>query len=199
MTTEGISDKMSQKWRIRMIYLLPIALIFLLALWIILIYNRLVKLRILTEQAWSDVDVQLKRRHDLIPNLLETVKGYASHEKSTLEQIVKLRNVAIEAATPEQKIEAENMLTRALRQLFALAENYPDLKASLNFQKLQEELSKIEESISQARRYFNAVVRDYNTAITIFPNNLIAGLLGFSRKIFFETEEEHKAVPQVRF
>lgn len=182
-----------------MIYLLPLALIFLLAIWIILIYNRLVKLRILTEQAWADVDVQLKRRHDLIPNLVETVKGYAFHEKNTLEQIVRLRNLAIESEKPEQKMEAENMLTRALRQLFALAENYPDLKASLNFQKLQEELSRIEESISQARRYFNAVVRDYNTAIAVFPNNLIAGPLGFSRKIFFETEEEQKAVPQVRF
>lgn len=182
-----------------MIYVVIICLILLIFLWLIITYNRLVKLRILSEQAWSDVDVQLKRRHDLIPNLVETVKGYASHERNTLEEVVKLRNSAISATSPEEKIEAENMLTRALRQLFALAENYPDLKASANFQKLQEELARIEETISQARRYFNAVVRDYNTAISIFPNNLIAGALGFSRKVFFETEQEQRAVPQVKF
>ncbi|MCX8034074.1 MAG: LemA family protein [Thermodesulfovibrio sp.] len=182
-----------------MLYLIPAAIILFIVIWLILIYNRLVRLRIMTEQAWSDVDVQLKRRHDLIPNLVETVKGYASHERSTLEEIVRLRNSAIGATTPEEKIEAENMLTKALRQLFALAENYPDLKASVNFQNLQNELSRIEETISQARRYFNAVVRDYNTAISIFPNNLVAGPLGFSTKVFFETEEEQKAVPQVKF
>jgi len=182
-----------------MLFLIFVILIVLIILWLIVTYNRLVKLRVLSEQAWSDVDVQLKRRHDLIPNLVETVKGYASHERTTLEDVVKLRNSAITATSPEEKIEAENMLTKALRQLFALAENYPDLKASANFQKLQEELARIEETISQARRYFNAVVRDYNTAISIFPNNLIASILGFSRKVFFETEEEQKAVPQVKF
>lgn len=182
-----------------MIYLVIISLIILFIMWLILTYNKLIKLRILSEQAWSDVDVQLKRRHDLIPNLVETVKGYASHERKTLEEIVKLRNSAIGAISTEEKIQAENMLTKALRQLFALAENYPDLKASANFQSLQEELARIEETISQARRYFNAVIRDYNTAIAIFPNNLIAGLLGFSSKIFFETEEEQRAVPQVKF
>lgn len=181
-----------------MIYLI-IFLIALIILWLIFTYNKLIKLRILSEQAWSDVDVQLKRRHDLIPNLVETVKGYASHERNTLEEIVKLRNSAIGAASQEEKFQAENMLTKALRQLFALAENYPDLKASANFQALQEELSRIEETISQARRYFNAVIRDYNTAIAIFPNNLIAGVLGFSPKIFFETEEDQRAVPQVKF
>lgn len=181
-----------------MIYLI-IFLIVIIILWLILTYNKLIKLRILSEQAWSDVDVQLKRRHDLIPNLVETVKGYASHERNTLEEIVKLRNSAIGAVSQEEKFQAENMLTKALRQLFALAENYPDLKASANFQALQEELSRIEETISQARRYFNAVIRDYNTAIAIFPNNLIAGALGFSPKIFFETEEDQRAVPQVKF
>ncbi len=182
-----------------MVYLIPIAIFLFIIIWLILIYNRLIKLKIMTEQAWADVDVQLKRRHDLIPNLVETVKGYASHERKTLEEIVKLRNSAVGATTPEEKIEAENMLTKALRQLFALAENYPDLKASANFQKLQDELASIEETISQARRYFNAVVRDYNTAIAVFPNNLISGILGFSPKVFFETEEEQKAVPQVKF
>lgn len=182
-----------------MLYLIPITLILFIILWLIFTYNRLVKLRIMTDQAWSDVEVQLKRRHDLIPNLIESVKGYASHERNTLEEIVKLRNSAIEATSPEKKIEAENMLTKALRQLFALAENYPDLKASANFQKLQDELAKIEDILSQARRYFNAVVRDYNTSISIFPNNLIASLLGFLPKTFFETEEEEKAVPTVKF
>ncbi len=182
-----------------MIYLIPLVILILIIIWLILVYNRLIKLKIMTEQAWSDVDVQLKRRHDLIPNLVETVKGYASHEKSTLEEVVKFRNSAISATSPQEKIEAENMLTKALRQLFALAESYPDLKASANFQKLQDELARIEETISQARRYYNAVVRDYNTAIAIFPNNLIAGLLGFSHKIFFEVEESQKNVPEVKF
>lgn len=176
-----------------------ILLLILIVLWLILIYNRLVRLRIMTEQAWADVDVQLKRRHDLIPNLVETVRGYASHEKKTLEEVVKLRNSAIGAITAEEKIEVENMLTKALRQLFALAENYPDLKASANFQKLQDELARVEETISQARRYFNAIIRDYNTAISIFPNFLFAGILGFSHKVFFVTEEEEKAVPQIKF
>lgn len=182
-----------------MLYFILLAIVLFIALWLILIYNRLIKLRIITEQAWSDVDVQLKRRHDLIPNLVETVKGYASHERKTLEEVVKLRNTAIGATSPEEKIRTENMLTQALRQLFALAENYPDLKASANFQNLQEELARIEETVSQARRYFNAVVRDYNTAISIFPNNLVASPLGFSPKVFFETDEDQRAVPQVKF
>lgn len=180
-------------------YLVLLVIILLIALFLILTYNHLVKLRIMTEQAWSDVDVQLKRRHDLIPNLVETVKGYASHERKTLEEVVKLRNIAMGAASTEEKIKAETMLTKALRQLFALAESYPDLKASANFQKLQDELASIEETISQARRYFNAVVRDYNTAIAVFPNNLLAGPLGFSPKPFFEMEEEEKVVPKVEF
>ncbi len=182
-----------------MTYLIFLLIIALVAIWLILTYNKLVRLRIMTDQAWSDVEVQLKQRHDLIPNLVETVKGYAIHERKTLEEVVRLRNSAISATSLEEKIEAENMLTKALRQLFALAENYPDLKASANFQKLQEELARIEASISQARRYFNAVVRDYNTSIAIFPNSLIAGILGFSPKTFFEISEEERAVPQVKF
>ncbi|MDI1471980.1 MAG: LemA family protein [Thermodesulfovibrio sp.] len=182
-----------------MLYLIPLIIFILVLLWLIFTYNKLVRLKIMTEQAWSDVDVQLKRRHDLIPNLVETVKGYATHERKTLEEVVKIRNTAISAKTTEEKIEAENMLTQALRQLFALAENYPDLKASVNFQALQNELAKIEETISMARRYFNAVVRDYNTSISIFPNSLIAGILGFTRKIFFEMDETERVVPQVKF
>jgi LemA protein len=182
-----------------MLYLIPLIIFISIILWLIFTYNKLVRLRIMTEQAWSDVDVQLKRRHDLIPNLVETVKGYATHERKTLEEVIKLRNTSISAKTTEEKIEAENMLTQALRQLFALAENYPDLKASINFQALQNELARIEETISMARRYFNAVVRDYNTAISIFPNSLIAGILGFTRKIFFEMDEIERVVPQVKF
>ncbi len=182
-----------------MTYLIFLLIIALVAIWLILTYNKLVRLRIMTDQAWSDVEVQLKQRHDLIPNLVETVKGYATHERKTLEEVVRLRNTAISATSLEEKIEAENMLTKALKQLFALAENYPDLKASANFQKLQDELARIEASISQARRYFNAVVRDYNTSIAIFPNSLIAGILGFSPKTFFEISEEERAVPQVKF
>ena len=126
-----------------------LALLVLLVVGSVVIYNRMVKLRVMTDQAWSDVDVQLKRRHDLIPNLVETVKGYAAHEKTTLEEVVKARNAAVSAVAPEEKAQAENLLTRALRQLFALVENYPDLKASTNFLSLQEELARIEEPSSR--------------------------------------------------
>ncbi|ODA43417.1 LemA protein [Thermodesulfovibrio sp. N1] len=199
MTLKKFNDKITEKKEFKMLYLIPLIIFILVLLWLIFTYNKLVRLKIMTEQAWSDVDVQLKRRHDLIPNLVETVKGYATHERKTLEEVVKIRNTAISAKTTEEKIEAENMLTQALRQLFALAENYPDLKASVNFQALQNELAKIEETISMARRYFNAVVRDYNTSISIFPNSLIAGILGFTRKIFFEMDETERVVPQVKF
>jgi len=165
----------------------------------VVIYNRMVKLQVMTDQAWSDVDVQLKRRHDLVPNLVETVKGYAAHEKSTLESVVKARNAAVTAAAPQDKAQAENMLTRALRQLFALVENYPNLKANTNFLSLQEDLAKIEETIQQARRYYNAVVRDYNTTISVFPNSLVARQFGFTSKPFFEMDEEERSVPQVEF
>ncbi len=176
-----------------------LAILVLLALGAVAIYNRMVKLRVMTDQAWSDVDVQLKRRHDLIPNLVETVKGYAAHEKTTLENVVKARNAAVSAGPPEERAQAENMLTRALRQLFALAENYPDLKASTNFLSLQEELAKVEGSIQQARRYYNAVVRDYNTTISVLPNSLVARQFGFTLKPFFEIEEGERSTPEVRF
>ncbi|RLD99593.1 MAG: LemA family protein [Aquificota bacterium] len=176
---------------------ISLAALVLLTIGAVVIYNRMVKLRIMTDQAWSDVDVQLKRRHDLIPNLVETVKGYASHEKSTLEEVVKARNVAVTAVSPEDKAQAENMLTRALRQLFALVENYPDLKANTNFLSLQEELAKIEEAIQQARRYYNAVTRDYNTTISVFPNSLVARQFNFIPKPFFQIEEGERSVPRV--
>lgn len=182
-----------------MIIWIVLALLVLLVVGGVVIYNRMVKLRVMTDQAWSDVDVQLKRRHDLIPNLVETVKGYAAHEKSTLENVVKARNAALTAAAPQEKAQAENMLTRALRQLFALVENYPDLKANANFLALQEELARIEEAIQQARRYYNAVVRDFNTTISVFPNSLMARQFGFTPKPFFEMDEADRSVPRVEF
>jgi Uncharacterized conserved protein len=144
LTLKNFNDKITEKKEFKMLYLIPLIIFISIILWLIFTYNKLVRLRIMTEQAWSDVDVQLKRRHDLIPNLVETVKGYATHERKTLEEVIKLRNTAISAKTTEEKIEAENMLTQALRQLFALAENYPDLKASVNFQALQNELAEFE-------------------------------------------------------
>jgi LemA protein len=153
-------------------------------------------------QAFADVDVQLKQRHDLIPNLVETVKGYAAHERGTLDAVVKARNAAIAAQGPAAQGAAENMLSGALRQLFALGEAYPDLKANTNFQQLQTELSDIENKISAARRFFNNAVQEYNTGIQQFPAALFAASLGFSQKEFFDLGEERKTVgevPQVKF
>lgn len=176
-----------------------LVLVVALAVWAVAIYNRLVRLAMLADNAWSDVDVQLKRRHDLVPNLVETVKGYAAHERNTLEAVIQARNAALSAPTPEQRIEAENMLTNALRQIFALAEAYPDLKANQNFLALQQELSAIEQDIANARRYYNAVVRDYNTRLASIPDGLIAALVGFRPRTFFVAEDEAREAPQVRF
>src|SRR3979411_1494689 len=149
------------------------------------IYNSLVQLRVRADSAWSDIDVQLKRRHDLIPNLVETVKGYASHEKGTFENIAKFRSQAMQATTPEGKAVAENQLTGALKSLFAVAENYPELKASEEFTQLQASLSQTEDTIQNSRRYYNAVVRDLNHKIQSFPTNILAGMFGFPQKQFF--------------
>src|SRR2546421_3218543 len=151
-------------------------------------YNSLVQLRVRGDSAWSDIDVQLKRRHDLIPNLVETVKGYAAHEKGTFENIAKFRSQAMQATTPEGKAVAENQLTGALKSLFAVAENYPELKASEQFTQLQGSLSETEDSIQNSRRYYNAVVRDLNTKIQSFPTNILAGMFGFQTRQFFEVE-----------
>jgi LemA protein len=153
-------------------------------------------------QAFADVDVQLKQRHDLVPNLVETVKGYASHERGTLEAVVQARNAAMTAQGPAQMAQAENMLTGALRQLFALSEAYPDLKANQNFQQLQMELSDLENKIAAARRFFNNAVQEYNTGIQQFPAVLIAGPTGFTQKEFFDLGTERATVgqaPQVKF
>jgi LemA protein len=165
----------------------------------IAMYNSLVKLRERADGAWADIDVQLKRRHDLVPNLVETVKGYASHEKDTLERVVHARSAAMGASGPAAKAEAENVLTGALKSIFALAEAYPQLQAAGGFRDLQAALSQIEEQIAQARRYYNAVVRDFNTKTQTFPSVLIARAFGFSEREFFEVAESEKAAPRVQF
>ena len=163
-----------------------LGVIVVLVLWIIMIYNQLVAMRQRVGQAFADVDVQLKLRHDLIPNLVETVKGYAAHERGTLEAVVNARNAAIAAQGPAQQAAAENMLTGALRQLFALSEAYPDLKANQNFQQLQTEIADIENKIAAARRFFNNAVSEYNTGIQQFPAALFAASLGFREREFFD-------------
>ena len=162
-------------------------------------YNSLVQLRVRADSAWSDIDVQLKRRHDLIPNLVETVKGYAAHEKGTFENIAKFRSMAMQATSPADKAVAENQLTGALKSLFAVAENYPELKASEEFSQLQGSLSQTEDVIQNARRYYNAVVRDLNTKIQSFPTNLIAGMFGFQTRQFFEVEAADREPVAVKF
>jgi len=177
-----------------------VAIVILLTLYGVSIYNSLIKLRNMVRNAWSDIDVQLKKRHDLIPNLVETVKGYAAHEKTVLENITKARSMAAQAKGPEESAQAENMLTQALRQLFAVVENYPDLKANQNFLALQEELRNVENQIQEARRYYNAVVRDYNIRTESFPSNIIASIFNFKKEEFFEIEEpEEREVPRVQF
>ncbi len=152
------------------------------------IYNGLIVLKNKVDEAWADIETQLKRRYDLIPNMVETVKGYAKHEKGTLEQVTKARNMAMGAGTVEGKAQAENMLSGALKSLFAVAENYPDLKANQNFLDLQQTLKDIEEHLQLSRRYYNATVRDLNTKIEVFPNNVFANMLHFQKRQFFQTD-----------
>jgi len=161
----------------------------------VLIYNKLVQLRVRSESAWADIDVQLKRRHDLIPNLVETVKGYAGHEQKTFEEVARLRSQAQAASALGDRAKAEGELTVALRGLFAVAENYPQLRASENFLALQQSLSQVEDALQNARRYYNAVVRDLNVAVQSFPSNLIAGTLGFQARSFFELESASERHP----
>jgi LemA protein len=156
----------------------------------IAIYNRLVKLRMASQGAWADVDVQLKRRHNLVANLVETVKGYATHERETLEKVIQARNAAhANHGSPESQAKDENILSGALRQLFAVAEQYPDLKANTNFVELQKELTNTEDRIQRSRRFYNGNVRDLNNRIEMFPSNLIASMFGFTKREFFEIEE----------
>src|SRR5438309_11474208 len=162
-------------------------------------YNGLVRLKVQCDNAWADIDVQLKRRYDLIPNLVETVKAYAGNEKGTLEAVINARNRAMSATSPSDKAQAENILSGALKSLFALAEAYPQLRAIERFTSLQNSLSQIEDTVQNARRYYNAVVRDLNTKIQQSPTNILAGMMGFKpREIFDVTGPAERAVPKVR-
>ena len=177
-----------------------LAVIVLIILWLIGVYNSLIRLRNRVKEAWSDIDVQLKRRYDLIPNLMETVKGYMKHEEGVLTKVTEARASAMNAKGIEEKGKAENMLSNTLKSLFAVAENYPDLKASQNFLQLQDEISDTENKIQAARRFYNGQVRDFNTKIEVFPNNLIAGMLKFTAWEFFAIEDaKEKEAPQVKF
>ncbi|HEY6860034.1 MAG TPA: LemA family protein [Pseudolabrys sp.] len=179
-----------------------LGIIVVFVIWAISIYNGLVAMRQRTNQAFADIDVQLKQRHDLIPNLIETVKGYAVHERGTLDAVVQARNAAIAAPGVEQKVAAENVLSGALRQLFALSENYPNLKANANFQQLQTDLSDIENKLAASRRFFNNAVQEYNTGIQQFPASLFAGAFGFTQRTFFdlgETRAQLEQAPSVKF
>lgn len=175
-----------------------IIVVVVIAGFLIAMYNGLVQLRVRADSSWSDIDVQLKRRHDLIPNIVETVKGYAAHEKSTFENIARYRSAAMQATTPAEAGVAEAQLTTALRGLFAVAENYPQLRASEQFTSLQAALQEVEGALQNARRYYNAVVRDYNTKVQSFPTNMLAGMFGFQQKQFFQldtpAERENVAV-----
>ena len=181
--------------------MMPVLIVIaLLALTIVFIYNGLVRLRVQCDNAWADIDVQLKRRYDLIPNLVETVKGYAAHEKGTFDAVVSARNQAMSARGPAAKGEAEGLLTGALRQVFALAEAYPQLRAVESFTQLQQTLNQIEDTLQNARRYYNAVVRDLNTRVEQFPSNMVAGMTGFKTREFFEiTAAAEREVPRVSF
>mgnify|MGYP001570926060 FL=1 len=176
-----------------------IIVIAVIVLWVIAVFNGLIRLKNRTDEAWSDIDVQLKRRYDLIPNLIETVKGYAAHERQLFENVTNARTKAMGAQGAEEKGKAENMLSGTLKTLFAVAENYPQLKANENFLQLQNELSDTENKIQAARRFYNGNVRDLNIKIETFPSKIIAGMLGFKKREFFAADESEKAVPQVKF
>jgi len=176
-----------------------LAVIAVVVIAIIAIYNGLVRLKNRTDEAWSDIDVQLKRRYDLIPNLVSTVKGYAAHEKEVFEKVTEARSRAMNAGMGSEKAEAENMLSGTLKSLFAVAENYPELKANQNFLELQRELTDTEDKIQASRRFYNTNVRDLNTKIETFPSNLIASMMGFSKREFFEAAEAEKEPVKVEF
>lgn len=183
-----------------LIYIL-LGVLAVIVLWAIFAYNSFIRLVQRAKEAWADIDVQLKRRYDLIPNLVETVKGYATHEREAFENVTKARAAAMGATGPQAKGEAENMLTDALKSMFAVAEAYPDLKANTNFLELQRELSDTENKIQAARRFYNGVVRDLNTAIHSFPGNLIAGMFSFTEREYFELEagSEEREPVKVKF
>lgn len=177
-----------------------LAIVVILVIWLVSSYNGFVKLRNKTEEAFSAMDVSLKKRYDLIPNYVETVKGYAKHEAGTLEKVIAARNAAMNASTVEEKIEKDNILSGTLKSLFALSEAYPDLKANQNFLQLQEQLSRIEEEIAGSRRYYNGVVNRFNTKIEMFPGNIVAAIFRFKRKTLYEvTEAQQRENVKVSF
>ncbi len=183
-------------------FLIGIGILVAVGVWLVSIYNRLVALGQRVDQSYADIEVQLNQRHDLIPNLVETVKGYASHERETLEEVVNARNSAVSASGPAAQASAEGVLTGALGKLFALAEAYPDLKANTNFQQLQDELSDVENKLAAARRFFNNAVSEFNTGIQQFPAVLFAGSFGFNEREFFDLGEDRATVaaaPKVEF
>lgn len=182
-----------------MVAIIIVAVIVVLLLFVISTYNSLVGLRNKVKDQWSQIDVVLKNRYDLIPNLVETVKGYAKHEKDTLNAVIEARSNAVSAKTPEEEMKAAGEVTQALGKLFALAENYPDLKANENFLKLQEDLKEIEEKIRYSRQFYNDAVLTYKNKIEMFPSNIIAGIFGFKPEPFFEANDEERKNVQVKF
>lgn len=177
-----------------------VILVIIAAGWFLMTYNSLISLKIRVDNAWSQIDVQLKRRHDLIPNLVEAVKGYMAYEKDTLERVIKARSQAIDASSIKDKAQAENFLSQTLKSLFAVVERYPDLKANQNVLKLQEELTSTENKISFSRQYYNDEVSRYNTSIQVVPSNIVANMVHFTKRDFFEIEDKsEKAAPQVKF
>ncbi len=184
---------------IRMIGFILLGIIVLVLVMGVVYYNKFVKLAARTDEAWSDIDVQLKRRYDLIPNIINTVKGYATHEKQLLENVTEARTRAMQAGSVEDHAQAENMLAGTLKSLFAVAENYPDLKANTNFLELQRELSDTENKIQAARRFYNGNVMELNAAVDMFPSNIIASMFKFTKRTFFEIEEVQKEPVQVQF
>jgi LemA protein len=184
-----------------MTVLILLIILAILAVVVITLYNKLIRLRNTVKSSWSDMDVQCKKRYDLVPNLVETVKGYASHEKAVFEKVTQARSMAMQAHSPAEMAKAENLVRDTLKSLFAVAEAYPELKANANFQQLQSQLQELENNIEYARRYYNAVVRDYNTLIESFPSNVIASYFKFEKGQFFELEapEVERKIPRVSF
>ena len=176
-----------------------IGIVAVIGLWLVMVFNGLVALKNRVEEAWSDIEVQLKRRYDLIPNLINAVKGYAKHESSVFEEVTKARSNAMNAGNPADHAEAENMLSGTLKSLFAVAESYPDLKASENFAHLQRELVDAEDKIQASRRFYNGNVRDFNTKLQVFPTNLIGNTLGFKKYDFYDAPETVNETPVVNF
>lgn len=206
MYSEGIIfifhsvNKVNKIKRINMSIFIVLGIVAIVLLYGVSVYNKLIRFRTLVDEAWSGINVQLKKRHDLIPNLMETVKGYASHERETFDSVTKARTSAMQAHDVKSQEAAENQLSGALMRLMAVAESYPELKANQNFMHLQEQLGTIENDIEKSRRYYNGAVRQKNITIDTFPSNIVAGMFNFSKSSFFELESEaEKAVPQIKF